>query len=746
MNRIESNLIINAKEAGDTLSELRLQAKNLRRDLDTLVPGTANFVKKSEELKEVNGRLTDVKKGVKETEDSMKKFATGAVSSYALIKAITGDATNSQKAMEQAVRALAIAQSAHAVIEGLEASKSAITIGYQKTKLFFTNALTVAQQGLNAVMRANPFALVITAVTLLIGGLVALYANFKPVKDIIDAMFAPVKNISIAIGEFFGIIEKNADKIEANTKKIEANTKAYEQQIELLKARGVMQDEIIAKQREALNEEERLINKNISLQEKATAEQKKRLGEIKFEKEKLVEEEQKFNEDATKKAEEEEKKRQEKLKAVRDKAADEKKKKEEELHKAEIDADHALAELKAALIKDEFDRKIAEKTAQTEKEITNLKGSEQQKAEQETLLKEKLTNEIAQIEQERSKTNSEKLLEKELQQIENNETAKANKIQEKFLEQSEAETETLEEKFSNLMEAEQERDNALFELKQQGIQQRIDLLILGNEQEKAEAIKLQAEKLKGQELHNKKILDNEKKTSDLRKKIGSETYSNAKDILELGIELMDKDSKARRHFANALKAMQIAEIIWNAQKEISSIWQSVSSTYPYPFNLVVGGIGTGVVVARSALSIAKINKQEYSGGGFTGKGIATDKKGKKVSQINVFHENEWVSPEWMLKHPTYAPVIHDLERVRLKGYEQGGFTSPSATSAPSAVNTSPPASVIDNSTMSIAVLNEIKGLREDVRNQQKQIQAVISFQQLNEAIDTDAQVREDSSI
>lgn len=72
---------INGQKAGKTYGDLLKQSRNLKLELKELVPGTEQFIKKSEELKKVNTRLGDVRKqttGVKKGADSMtasfKKF------------------------------------------------------------------------------------------------------------------------------------------------------------------------------------------------------------------------------------------------------------------------------------------------------------------------------------------------------------------------------------------------------------------------------------------------------------------------------------------------------------------------------------------------------------------------------------------------------------------------------------------------------------------------------------------------
>ncbi|MGP5162560.1 peptidoglycan DD-metalloendopeptidase family protein [Arthrobacter rhombi] len=58
----------------------------------------------------------------------------------------------------------------------------------------FLAGTTLAQQGLNAAMRANPIGIVITAITLLVGALVWLYKNNETARRIMDAAWTGIKN------------------------------------------------------------------------------------------------------------------------------------------------------------------------------------------------------------------------------------------------------------------------------------------------------------------------------------------------------------------------------------------------------------------------------------------------------------------------------------------------------------------------------------------------------------------------
>lgn len=60
-DKVQLDVEINGKKAGTTYGELKNQARQLNKELDNLVPGTADFMKKTEELRLVNQRLAEVR-------------------------------------------------------------------------------------------------------------------------------------------------------------------------------------------------------------------------------------------------------------------------------------------------------------------------------------------------------------------------------------------------------------------------------------------------------------------------------------------------------------------------------------------------------------------------------------------------------------------------------------------------------------------------------------------------------------
>ncbi|MGN9906731.1 phage tail protein [Phytohabitans sp. LJ34] len=62
-----------------------------------------------------------------------------------------------------------------------------------------TKVVTVAMRALNLVMRLNPIGLVVTAIMLLIGGLVLAYQRSTTFRNIVNAAFSAVRNVAISV-------------------------------------------------------------------------------------------------------------------------------------------------------------------------------------------------------------------------------------------------------------------------------------------------------------------------------------------------------------------------------------------------------------------------------------------------------------------------------------------------------------------------------------------------------------------
>jgi hypothetical protein len=146
------------------------------------------------------------------------------------------------------------------------------------------------------------------------------------------------------------------------------------------------------------------------------------------------------------------------------------------------------------------------------------------------------------------------------------------------------------------------------------------------------------------------------------------------------ISLLGRDEAARKKNASILKALNVGLVTVDGIKEIAAIWKHAADLGPI-LGPIVGAARTAAAGIRTGLAISKLKGTGFFGGGYTGNvGFFNDNQGRKV--VGAVHANEWVSPEWMTSHPQYAPIINSLEQVRKRGYVEGGFATDSTTPSP----------------------------------------------------------------
>ena len=186
-----------------------------------------------------------------------------------------------------------------------------------------------------------------------------------------------------------------------------------------------------------------------------------------------------------------------------------------------------------------------------------------------------------------------------------------------------------------------------------------------------------------------------------------------------GVQLLEEETDAKKaelanRQAKIQKAMAIAQIAINTAQAIIGIWAQVPK---FDFG-ISAGVLTGVVSALGAAQIAAVLAQpdSFDKGGFTGSGFGSpDRTGFKPAGI--VHENEYVTPKWMLENPVVADVVGWMESVRTgrvslpKGYADGGIASEEKTIQPN--------NYIQQATTDpqlLFVLGEVKDLLENLKN------------------------------
>lgn len=93
------------------------------------------------------------------------------------------------------------------VVIGLSGAVVALNLGY-KAYIAITKAAAVAQTLLNAVLSANPIALVVIAVAALAAGLIYAYKHSETFRNIVNRAFESVKETAKSVAEFIGNVFK----------------------------------------------------------------------------------------------------------------------------------------------------------------------------------------------------------------------------------------------------------------------------------------------------------------------------------------------------------------------------------------------------------------------------------------------------------------------------------------------------------------------------------------------------------
>lgn len=154
-----------------------------------------------------------------------------------------------------------------------------------------------------------------------------------------------------------------------------------------------------------------------------------------------------------------------------------------------------------------------------------------------------------------------------------------------------------------------------FELRQLEIQrellnQEIELLREGNDAE----VRLAAEKAEQLKEIDQDLFDKRKDLAERERAFQEDLYamkvSLAEDGLSIITDFLGRDEEAREKNAKAIKAFETARIIIAGQAELAEIRKSSAA-----FGPVVTAIRTGLAVARTLASIAKVRSTKFARGG-----------------------------------------------------------------------------------------------------------------------------------
>lgn len=182
----------------------------------------------------------------------------------------------------------------------------------------------------------------------------------------------------------------------------------------------------------------------------------------------------------------------------------------------------------------------------------------------------------------------------------------------------------LENKFQRLLLAEQDYELARLEVMENAAERRLELARIQGEQDVSALTALENQKLDIQREKEDLRTEYAQQSANMRKQVEQHGYNAAKGFLQLGIQMLGQDEKARKKHGRAIKAIKIALVGINLFQELSNINTRFSELPPI-VGQALGAVYSAFAVARSVLAIRNIAATKFYRGGkvksFTGEKV-----------------------------------------------------------------------------------------------------------------------------
>ncbi|WP_201979400.1 hypothetical protein [Hymenobacter rubidus] len=257
---------------------------------------------------------------------------------------------------------------------------------------------------------------------------------------------------------------------------------------------------------------------------------------------------------------------------------------------------------------------------------------------------------------------------------------------------------------ANKLLTQQQYEDAVYALKQAAMQRELDLIKQRDAAESVAWKKLQADKLKDEAAHVKKVKTEDESLTEFRKKLAFVEKTMQDEGVKNLEDALGEQTILYKVFKAARKAEAIASIGMNYVDEVQGYWATAATMGPIAGPLY--GLGmSGLATFRAGMAIAKI--AGFAKGGRTGDGATVATGGQAGSLWDVFamatgmsigsngklqdgsghavagivHEDEYVVPKWMRADPQVMQVEGWLEQRRQRGYYEGGPTSEGSSRA-----------------------------------------------------------------
>ncbi|QNF34372.1 phage tail tape measure protein [Adhaeribacter swui] len=495
--------------------------------------------------------------------------------------------------------------------------------------------------------------------------------------------------------------------------------------------------------------------------------------------EKTRKEKEKEADKAAKEAERKLKEQRAKEKQAREQFEKEEEKAALELAKLKIDVmadglDKTLAKLRLA---NELELKEMEKhrdkvvksavTTQAEKDAAIARFEEQKTAKAQELANQEAA--ARKKDEDLQKSKNQKSKDEQLKELDEKAVIAAESIENEYLQKQAA----LDGQVVRTIEAEQIRDMALLEQKNATAAAKLAALEAAGQGESAQALKLKNEVLRHDSERTAKMRDNEEKLTKVKSDLARMQIGKAQEAIQTGIDLLGKDTAARKVAVTAHKAFSLGKIAVDLREEIQAIWKHANQN---PMNAlipgsgnIIAGVQTALAIGRAVKSTKEVTAQQFYAGGMTKKdgnpalikmmernGIWEMASGQSGGSIGAFAEGgmvnearlgligekgaELVIPNWMIKSPKYANTVAYLEAERQKGvtaFATGGPTSETSLPAPRPVEENQGYTPYEQ-----AMLSRLDSLTDEIKAWPTKLQVYNDVGQTQEKLELLNEIRE----
>lgn len=747
--RAETEIILSGGDkAGKTINELTAQSVKLYREIKKMEEGSDEFVKATADYQKINGRLKEVRtqvNGVTKAQGLLNSEFGRFIPFNSQIQKFMG----SYKGIASAIKGTTMAQ------KMLTAAFIASGIGAIVVLLgSLISYLTTTQEGMDMLRKVT---MPVIQVFERLKGLLQTFGKglAQIVSGDVVGGFNSLKDAVLGIGDAFteGIaagkeLAELTVQIEEETNRLELSKAKLNRQIseEMERSRDLALSE---KERQAaagraielINErtkqETALLDlqiRKMELEHEAndtSRSEEFELMKLKAEREEVestaARERRRLNNIANEDAIKGEKTVTGSVKTEKDNQL----KIQQEYNRMVEKADKDLQQLRISLIEDE----TARKTAQYTQDIESFKGTEDQKAEYTKIKQQQLAKELAAIEQQ----------------------IRQDKIK-TVQEEEEAQRMVIEENFYNFLISESEREDMLYELRRSEAERRLDLIRDVHGAESLEYKKQSMEIAKmDHEVHAARLKEAERYvTAKMQlEQMGMDAFQ---DVVAGTIALLSTEEDGRRKNIGAIRAFKALQMKLSYFSELQAIWETSNANpsnilFPGSGN-IIAGLKTAAATARYGVGIREVMGAKYALGGpvfgpsHASGGIPFGVKGSRA--INEMEGNEIILTKGVYQDPILrnaASLINTLGGGR--SFAMGGPINPlNKTASPN----DSPSTIVNNITNGSgseenkALLNEMKGFREDINTWQSQLEVRLSLQKFNKEMGRIKEVEYDAGI